>query len=326
MDMIFAHKTPCPHWDAVKMLVVHNSKIDRFGLNFIDVYRLAEAEIRIPPPLSKKEKKRLKEETKRLKMEEARKNKGRVSNSTSSSTLHSAMRHHLKSGAGGEDMDSKSYVMSETSGCPPSPVHDSGASPTEHSESSRDEDDHSQNRTMLSSPSPHYQGGNVSPDIYHSQQAMYTPEVLVSPDSSEYVSEDQAKKPYVYMSGRKYGKYKVRNSKSQKRQLTTLAASHRTAQSNIRASVDSNKAINFDNPSEPEGERPRALESEPFEPKPKVWISVENINALWNIDGEICESNSLKLHPVCQFFQFFAARPIPDSKCKHGRAMGPQLS
>ena len=324
MDMVFARKTACPHWNAVKMFFVHSSKADRFALNFIRVYRLADAEIRILPPVTKEEKKKLKEEKKRLKMEEARKRKnGLVSNSTSSSTLHSAMKQHLKGGSGtGEDMDTKSYVMSETSGCPPSPVHDSGASPTEHSESSRDEDD--QNRAMLSLSPQQYRSLNSS-EMYHTNQSMYS--LHPGAESNQDLSDDpsEPKKTSVYVSGRRYGKYKIRNSKGHKRQLTTRTGGH----ANLKASFQSqNTAINSPSKSD---ERDEAsiepeMDSEPFEPK--MWISVDNVNALWNIDGEICESNSLRLHPVCQFLQFFAARPMPESwtRSKHRAAMGSQVS
>ena len=50
----------------------------------------------------------------------------------------------------------------------------------------------------------------------------------------------------------------------------------------------------------------------------QMWINIKNLNALWNIDGEIWESSMLKLEPQCQFFSFFGARPMPDIDQKKG--------
>ena len=42
-------------------------------------------------------------------------------------------------------------------------------------------------------------------------------------------------------------------------------------------------------------------------------LDMKNMHALWNIDGETCESDFLRLQPVCQFVRFYATRPQTDA-------------
>ena len=330
MDVVFACKTKCKHLDAIRMLFIHNTKADRFGYDFMRPYRAAHVKIKVLPPKESKTKKNLDKVEKRSTQKSSTNYLRRKTSYVFSSSSTRLKKRQARSNAhnGGNSVDGY-----EQQGCPPSPVLASGAAPTEHSESSRGEDeDNEAANVIIIQPSRNPN----SQSLLHNNQLNNNTATSAKPDQHPISSQSNYQRPntcchqeesdaeaeggamgrtYTYISGKRFGKFKNRHDKASEREVIHTDNYH-TCQSNTFETPDHSTKYNNNNKvmSEPAPDSVIYSTSHPELVRPhtrQMWIDVENVNALWNIDGEICESNMLKLEPHCQFFSFFGARPLP---------------
>ena len=159
MDVVFACKTRCVRLNAIKMLMVHSTKADRFALDFIRAYRAANVVIKILPRSSKSACEFTVEGDDQPDIPSTRTtpNASSNNNKTSSSSYTKRVstllsngrtswsrrqraknRHNAEANYNNNNNNNRN---SNRIPCPPSPVLISAAAPTEHSESDKEEED-----------------------------------------------------------------------------------------------------------------------------------------------------------------------------------------
>ena len=336
MDVVFACETKCKHLDALRMLFIHNTKADRFGVDFMRPYRASHVKIKVLPP-------------KETSMNETKEGGQAATTATasrsnftsyltrktsavfsSSSTRHKNKKRHQTPKNNG--------VGSSQPGCPPSPAMASGAPPTEHSESSRGEDeDEGANMVSVQPNDPSIQAPNRS--RFRDREA--SPRVISGEDSDmglmpqveseindalntgeDSLDSESGQRVFTFISGRRFGRYRNRHEKAERRELRMKEkAAAVAAMAAVDKDINEHSNMHYcsddaEGAGDCEISRAPSLKPDSFS---HMWIDTENMNALWNIDGEICESNVLTLEPQCQFVSFFGARPPPPPSALHSK-------